>query len=404
MLPGGQRAKLRTVFNAVIAVIVFAAVGTPIFLHAATTTTHTDFDEHYQLALNIERAGFQSSTPHFLYHLAILATRAVAPAISPALAGALPVIAAFVVLGIVMAVALQRAFPPGMPALVPIALSQCLLLVSPLMPSVPLPYLIGYINPTVFHNPTQNILKAFALPLALLAVHVFSPAETRTSRQRLPATLLAASLVVLASLSKPSFTIVLVPGLLLVTAYRWYQRNPVDIPFLVGGIIAPATLTLAAQYGLAYTASGESGTALGLLKFYRAYISPVWLLPFMLLASIAFPLSVVVAYARTAIRSVELQVAWAMLAAGLCFTYFVHETGPRLTHGNFVWSGYIALFVLFFFSVRFLLQQHVHNITRIVDGTATLAALPARFWLLTALFVLHVLAGIRYYFVFLTTH
>jgi hypothetical protein len=60
---------------------------------------------------------------------------------------------------------------------------------------------------------------------------------------------------------------------------------------------------------------------------------------------------------KSAIRDTSLQLAWLLFFAGACCTYLLAESGPRFLQGNFTWSGQITLFVLFVYSLFFLLKE-----------------------------------------------
>ena len=56
-------------------------------------------------------------------------------------------------------------------------------------------------------------------------------------------------------------------------------------------------------------------------------------------------------------KSHGLSLAWLSFFFGCAYAYLLAESGPRAMHGNFWWSAQVSLFVLFFESVRFCLEQ-----------------------------------------------
>jgi hypothetical protein len=73
-----------------------------------------------------------------------------------------------------------------------------------------------------------------------------------------------------------------------------------------------------------------------------------------LFASIVFPLVVVAMWPGASWRSPSMRLAWGAFAISLFFSYFIAESGTRLGDGNFVWSGHMAVFVLFVVSAAFV--------------------------------------------------
>jgi hypothetical protein len=83
-----------------------------------------------------------------------------------------------------------------------------------------------------------------------------------------------------------------------------------------------------------------------------------------LVLSIVFPLVVGAAFARQAARDAPLRLAWLAFAAGAFYAYVLAETGERMIHGNFLWSGQAAVAVLFAASARFALARGAEGAAR----------------------------------------
>ena len=98
-------------------------------------------------------------------------------------------------------------------------------------------------------------------------------------------------------------------------------------------------------------------------------------------ASLAFPLVVAVAAWWTRTSDVWLRFVWTLTGIALFVTLFVVESGQRMMHGNFAWTGQTAVFLVYVESLLFALTQ--------LDRPWTRAA-----WIL---FGLHVLCGIYWY-------
>jgi hypothetical protein len=74
------------------------------------------------------------------------------------------------------------------------------------------------------------------------------------------------------------------------------------------------------------------------------------------LLSILFPLLVYIFYFKAAIKTLYLNLAWAVFTFGAAYMYLLAEGGERLAHATFTWSAICALFILFIVSTAFLIQ------------------------------------------------
>ncbi len=246
---------------------------------------------------------------------------------------------------------------------------------------------ISHLNHFVYHNPTQNLLLIFVVPAQLIALRAIVPQPFRSANERIFFTLLAAVLVMLMSLSKPSYSIALLPALGLAALYRTVRRLPVDWPLLIFGLGVPFLLVLALQYVVAYADSERAGIRIGWLVFFHSYGFRWWEVGLKLILSVLFPLAAYLLHARHVIKDDLLNFSWLVFGVSLIWTYFFYEDGKRLTHGNFVWSGYAALFGLMFSTILFLLRHYT---------TQAFVRTP-RAVLTASAFALHLVAGIYTY-------
>jgi len=233
----------------------------------------------------------------------------------------------------------------------------------------------GYIGINSYHNPTILLLKPFAVLIFLGSIRLFEP-----DRQTLGFSLGMAAAVLLSGLTKPNLILCLLPALSLMAVFRWLRGRVVQwLPLAV--VLLSTVLVLIAQYLLTYPA-GDSGIAVApfvVMGSYSGYLFPKFLL------SILFPLGLGIIYWREARKDPALVLAWLVMGFGLILTYGFSETGRRFPDGNFVWSGEISLFILFFASTVFFLQRKAQTKYSQLD------------FLLVGLWSSHVLFGIAYY-------
>jgi len=236
----------------------------------------------------------------------------------------------------------------------------------------------GYIGINAYHNATSNFLKPFALISFIYSLKTFGDTSPAIKD-----TVIAAILIVLATLIKPNFVICLLPALAIFLFLRWKQKQIIHWRFVLAGIFIPSALTLAWQYFYNYT--GDSSRIIFYPLGVKAYYSDELILKF--ISSILFPLLVARIYIRNAIADSKIVLAWLSFFFGVFYAYFLAEnSGGAFTHGNFDWSAEITLFILFIMSLLFFLERKLER-PRIT------------FWdvLIIASLVAHFLSGIIYY-------
>ena len=223
-------------------------------------------------------------------------------------------------------------------------------------------YMLGYLNPIVYHNPTSITARLFIIPVAALAFRSFQNQPYRSLNHRVYILLLSSVLIVLLNLAKPSFALALVPGCLVFALWRVLSGKRVDWFLLALGVLLPATLMTALQTVMSYVVSdGSSSIAIGFLTFMKLRL-PTWRILIQLLLSIVFPVGVGLLYAKQARRDTFLGFSWTVFICAILVTYMLYESGPRMRHGNFLWTSYNAIFLLMFASILFLVEQYAREL------------------------------------------
>ncbi len=258
-------------------------------------------------------------------------------------------------------------------------------------------YYLGYIGINVWHNPTTILLK----PFALLAFYFGVAALVGTRRPGVMSIIGAALIAILALLAKPSFTICLLPALAVYAGIRLVLRRPVHWWLLIVGLVIPSVAVLAWQYSRTY---GRPGTGVEFAPLKAMSLYSLFLYR-KLAFSTVFPLCVYLAFFRHAIHSPRLNLAWLVFFFGALCAYLMSEV-TRAGDGNFTWGGQVALFILFFESLVFVLQRGVRFAERCECTGARRAAafLTADgVMLCLAAFAVHLYYGVSYYIHMLTT-
>lgn len=244
----------------------------------------------------------------------------------------------------------------------------------------------GYLNPNVLHNPTSMILAPIALAQFWVAGRIFAgDASRRVQVVAVLATLLSVS-------AKPSYMLAFAPALVIMAGLRTLQRRPVALKATVLVLLCWIAATIP-QYLFSFGQNQQQ-------DLYSGVSSIAWLplavmssgsgyLPLKLLASVAFPLGYLALFPRS-LRDPDMQFAWITFLVSLVYAYFLAEQGPRMLHGNFIWTAQVSLFVLMFTSMRSFLC-----------GRAATALPPpypvTRHAVCIALFLLHIVSAIVYY-------
>jgi hypothetical protein len=205
----------------------------------------------------------------------------------------------------------------------------------------------GYIPANVLHSPSMVILRPLALVSFGYATAALWPKEGENARSWIACALLTLA----CALAKPSYTICILPALAVVAAKRAVSRARIDWKLVILGFLLPACAMLVFQYSRTFGDSQITGTIPGAkhIVFSPLTVMKVrssWL-AVKLLLSLLFPLSVLAINFRRAKEDSALMLAWFLFAVGGGMAYLLAESGPRLVHGNLLWSAQIAIFILF---------------------------------------------------------
>ena len=371
-----------------------AAVAAALFGLVTWRSVEPDYVLHARWARDLAERG-SIPVPHPLFHVLTVVVRALLPPqhtglLQPDLAAASdrPYVVAALVVGtascVALALVLHRQILKEGPACgteagawTSAGWALALLLVAPITvftwPAHQL--YLGYVAPNVFHSPTVALLK----PLAL----AWFWAVARPGRDGGRGWVAAALLALAASLAKPSFTVALVPALgLWLALARWLPRGIDKRAALASLVVGGVTLV-----GQAWARGAQPSLLLLEPLEVMGYYSARWQMPLFLLLSIAFPLCVALARRPSLGRDGPLILAWLVFGIAAAYGYLLAEDEPNTGDGNWLWSGQVALFVLFAESVLFLRSRG--------RGGAS----PTRRWRLTCavVFALHVACGLAWY-------
>lgn len=210
---------------------------------------------------------------------------------------------------------------------------------------------VGYMTMTTYHSPTMILMKPLAMLEFLLVVYVL---ERGAGTKEIVGGCL---LTLITTLTKPSYTIVLLPALGFIIALRLYRHQQVPWRFLIYGIALPSAMLISWQLYLTYVSplpNFDSHLAFAPLAAIRSRTGQI-AQKFVL--SMAFPGVVIALYWKEFWRSTACRLALLQWVFGASYFYLLAEQGRRLGDINFSWSANIAIAILFLACLHLLIAQ-----------------------------------------------
>ena len=367
-------------------------------------TKSVDFELHYRGA--IELPGPTTALPfqlsHVLFHAVIKIFQQLSPAFSRDAVLFLSILTFMQLLPVIIFLLLKRSARTRLPEVALIALTLGLIIAAPVTFWYDNKHMIGYINSMVYHNPTFLALRLFVIPLSLLSLWVVNSRNYPDLNNRLFYVLLAAVIMMLATLSKPSYTIVMLPGLILFALWQRLKMRAVDWKYFIWGLCIPGAFIVAIEYIVTFASGQEHGGTIsfGFLTWLTHYV-PAWRIPFQTALSLVFPIGVYLLYFAEARKSLYLNFSWTVFGIALLLVYCLYQDGIGFKAGDFVWSSYSAIFVLMFASLKFLIEQYAGEKDASFRESRAGLRSKTRTRIALFLFSMHVLFGLVYYLRFM---
>ena len=274
----------------------------------------------------------------------------------------------------------------------------CLILVSPIwLPFFNPNLMMGQSSPNLLHSPTNLMVRAVAFPCFIWYAAIMDGIGKKTGFRLSSWKFAALSLLVLlSSLSKPSFVQVFLPAIFILAVLKVVQyRKAAIVPVLiVGASVIPVVLLMALQAWVAFYAphTGGGGPPAGIsVAFLKIWSPGTPSVTVSILLAIFFPLIVLLWSLAARKVSTSDVLAWIMWGVGVVEAAFLFERGRRMWHANFFWGYSLALFFLWFVALdRFisLTKEHVSGAVGSKYKWWFFVAVPA--------LLLHVVSGVCY--------
>jgi hypothetical protein len=217
---------------------------------------------------------------------------------------------------------------------------------------------LGRIVPNVWHNSTTIFLFPFALMLFWKQFNLIKSASTPSFKDIVALSLL----VVLNALIKPSFLFVLIPvtSIWIILKYELKNFKKILIVFLplVIGVLVIGILSLAIYVFQAGSFQEESSSIFlsGFFEGLGQWI-PAWYIPISLVMSYILPLFVLLIFKRKLLEYKPFLFALFLTLTGLMISALFMESGPRSSHGNFMWQNVICCYLLLLTTMSFLIAK-----------------------------------------------
>lgn len=256
----------------------------------------------------------------------------------------------------------------------------------------------GVFSPNPYHNATYLATRPFTIVTFFIFVRVLKDYEEQF---KLRDVLLFGVFLFFSTITKPSFTFILVPAAGLILLYRLLRKrfeNFRNTLFLGLSFIPTFCALLYQFFGVFGPVEGEEkGIGFGLGKAWSYHCDNI---PAAILLGLAFPLAVLFLNFRDLKKNGVFRLAWQITAVSLFEILFLFEKGFRVGHLNFSWGYMHGMFFAFVASAYLLFQK-----TFIIKGAETDAGEPStkkglRILLLAgqwAVFGLHLLLGLLYF-------
>lgn len=217
----------------------------------------------------------------------------------------------------------------------------------------------GVFSPNPWHNATFLAARGFSTAAFFLVVDILGKYE-KEDKWFSKEYFAFSALLLISTMTKPSFTLVLVSVCGIIMLWRLFQSRfrGWKAFFQFGITFIPTFLDLLYQYRGVFvgqiTETESKGIGFGFLSAWKMLTDDV---PLAIILAAAFPLSVLMFRKFNLKQEPGLRFAWQFYAASLVMLAFLYEKGYRMHHVNFAWGYMYGLFYLFVTSLLSLVRE-----------------------------------------------
>lgn len=207
-------------------------------------------------------------------------------------------------------------------------------------------YYRGMLNFNVYHNPTYIMMK----PFAIFSVWFFFRLLNRYAEKGIKVYewFVFSGLMLLTTFFKPNFMIGFSISMLIVLIFDFFRHKGKIILrcIALGTTVFPSVALMVYQQATLFNANSQ--LKIGFMTGLRAM---AYRTEFTIPLSLVFPVIILIFAFRDLFKDRYYTFGWLHMLVNLSITLFVYETGHRLPHGNFIWSSFFALGILFIVSL-----------------------------------------------------
>ena len=209
----------------------------------------------------------------------------------------------------------------------------------------------GMLNFNVYHNPTYIMMK----PFAIFSVWFFLRLMNKYTEKGIKVSewFIFSGLMLLTTFFKPNFMIGFSISMLIVLIFDFFRHKGKIILHCIalGTTVFPSVALMVYQQATLFNANSQ--LKIGFMTGLRAM---AYRTEFTIPLSLVFPVIILIFAFRDLFKDRYYTFGWLHMLVNLSITLFVYETGHRLPHGNFIWSSFFALGVLFIVSLTKLVK------------------------------------------------
>lgn len=248
---------------------------------------------------------------------------------------------------------------------------------------------VGVFSPNPFHNATYIATRPFAILAFFSCAEVLNEYESGTSIKKM---LWFSFTLFMTTMTKPSFTFVLVPTVGMILLHRFIKSRGKNLvnSIKMGLCFIPTFIVLLYQFFGVFSSNGqeEKGIGLGLATAWKIHCSNI---PLAIVLALAFPL-IVLLFQNKRIKSNTLfRFSWQILLVGFAENLLLYEKGFRLQDMNFSWGYMHGISFVFITSVLLVLGK---TLNLVYERENTNAFCLVFLW---SIFGIHLLCGVIYF-------
>lgn len=223
---------------------------------------------------------------------------------------------------------------------------------------------LGIFTPNPYHNTTYMATRPFATLSFFLFTRILDYYEERTDFKEF---FLFGFSLLLTTMTKPSYTLILVSTAGLLMVYRLFRNRWKNFKrsFYLGIAFVPTFIDLLYQFGGVFgrnsQAGEEGGIGFGLASVWKMYSGNI---PFSVALALGFPLLVLVLHLGEIKKNTLYRFSWAQLIVSAGEFFLLYEKGRRFADANFSWGYMHGLFFVFVTSLLVLAEDTIKKRTK----------------------------------------